>query len=66
MTANGYSCARCGDRIGVYEPLWVELGDGTLHSSSYLELGGYKSHEPWRLWHQGCLFPDAVSPLAEP
>ena len=29
----------CGDRIGVYEPIWLELADGALHRSSYLNLG---------------------------
>jgi hypothetical protein len=29
-------CAMCGDRIGVYEPLWLELTDGSLRRSSFL------------------------------
>ena len=26
----------CGDRIGVCEPLWLELTDGSLRRSSFL------------------------------
>ena len=54
-------CAECGDRIGVYEPLWLELADGTVLASSYLNLGGHGPHECSRLWHLGCLAPDRVT-----
>ena len=53
-------CALCGDRIGVYEPIWLELGDGTLHCSSYLNLSDYPGHDPSRFWHVDCLTPEAV------
>lgn len=59
-------CARCGDRIGVYEPLWLELADGTLHSTSYLNLAKYDLHQEPRLWHLGCLAPDAGPPASDP
>jgi hypothetical protein len=59
-------CARCGDRIGVYEPLWAELADGTLHSSSYLNLARCDLHHESRFWHLGCLAPDAVPPAVDP
>lgn len=29
-------CAMCGDRIGVYERLWLELTDASLRRSSFL------------------------------
>ena len=51
-------CAMCGDRIGVYEPLWLELVDGSLHRSCYLNLGDHPGHDPSRLWHLDCLSPD--------
>ena len=35
-------CALCGDRIGVYEPIWLELADGRLHRSSFLNLGDHQ------------------------
>jgi hypothetical protein len=58
-------CARCGERIGVYEPLWLERGDGSLCSSSYLNLDQHEWHERSRLWHHGCLAPDGLSPAVE-
>ena len=62
-------CTRCGDRIGVFEPLWVELSDGTIHSSSFLNLGQHLGNEECRrarFWHAGCLAPDAIPSPAEP
>jgi hypothetical protein len=58
------TCAHCGDRIGVYEPLWLELADGALHRSSYLNLGDYPELDRSRLWHLGCLIPRASDPSA--
>jgi hypothetical protein len=58
-------CARCGDRIGVYERLWLELADGTLRSSSFLNLAQHELHGRARLWHHSCLAPDGLSPEAE-
>jgi len=57
-------CARCRDRIGVHEPLWLELADGTLCSSSYLNLDRHEWHERSRLWHHGCLAPGGPLPEA--
>lgn len=51
-------CAMCCDRIGVYEPLRLELVDGSLHTSSYLNLGDHPGRDPSRLWHLDCLSPD--------
>jgi hypothetical protein len=61
-------CSHCGDRIGVYEPAWLELADGTLRSSSFLNLphdlpAGERAA---RLWHLGCLAPDAFPATARP
>ena len=56
-------CTRCRDRIGVFETLWVKLSDGTIHSSSFLNLGQHLRNEEHRLarfWHAGCLAPDAI------
>ena len=53
-------CVVCGDRIGVYEPIWLELADGGLHRSSYLNLGDYHGLDRSRLWHLECLIPTAI------
>ena len=58
-------CLGCGDRIGVYEPLWVELADGGLRSSSYLNLGSDEARERSRLWHLRCLTPDQANSAPE-
>ncbi len=46
-------CALCGDRIGVYEPIWHERLDGTRVRSGLMELGG--SPLDGRIFHSGCL-----------
>jgi hypothetical protein len=53
-------CAQCGDRIGVYEPIWLELADGSLHRSSFLNLGDYPGYDQSRLWHLDCLIPEVM------
>jgi hypothetical protein len=53
-------CAMCGDRIGVYEPIWLELPDGELRRTSYLNLGDHPEHEGARLWHFDCLIQAAI------
>jgi hypothetical protein len=54
-------CATCGDRVGVYEPIWLERADGTLVRSGLLEIGD----EPiaCRVFHSGCR---PVAPVASP
>jgi hypothetical protein len=50
-------CGICGDRIGVYEPIWVALDDGTLVVSALLNLDQQRTAiegDP-RLFHAGCL-----------
>jgi hypothetical protein len=51
------ACSRCGDQIGVYERFWLELADGTLQSSSYLNLHWdlLGAQTRLRLWHRDCL-----------
>jgi len=53
-------CLMCGDRIGVYEPIWLELPDGALRRSSYLNLGDHPGHDRSRLWHLECLIPRVI------
>ena len=53
-------CALCGDRVGVYEPIWLELADGSLHRSSFLNLGDFPGYDPARVWHLDCLVPEVM------
>jgi hypothetical protein len=55
-------CAHCGDRIGVYEPAWLEHNDGSIRTASFLNLDPEirQGQERARLWHLGCLPPDAI------
>jgi len=53
-------CACCGDRIGVYEPVWLERPDGTRVRSGLLELGDAPAQG--RRFHSECL---AGAPAAE-
>jgi hypothetical protein len=55
----------CGDRIGVYEPIWLELADGSVHRSSYLNLGDYPGYDRSRLWHLHCLIYPTIPPPEE-
>lgn len=53
------ACASCGDRIGVYEPFWLRRADGTLLSTTMLELSGEPGSESASgTFHLGCLAPD--------
>lgn len=47
------TCAHCGERIGVYEPIRLELADGSVGSSSYLNLAVAELRAR-RLWHPWC------------
>ena len=51
-------CDHCGERIGVYEPMRVEQPDGTVGSSSYLNMTGAELRVRPRLWHL-CCFAEA-------
>lgn len=46
-------CAACGDRIGVYEPIWLQKPDGSVVGSALLELES--PARDLRLFHSGCL-----------
>ena len=46
-------CAHCGDRIGVYEPIWLEYPDGTRVRSGLLELGDRATEG--HLYHSECV-----------
>ena len=48
-------CSACGDRIGVYEPVWLQLED-TVTASALLQIDRAGT-EP-RLFHLGCLTID--------
>ena len=49
-------CFACRERIGVYEPVWLQLEDGSHTVSALLQLD-WRRTEP-RLFHLGCLEPD--------
>jgi len=50
-------CAVCGDRVGIYETVFVEHPEGTM-CSSYLNLDPATRHAPWRFLHFGCAVPE--------
>jgi hypothetical protein len=56
-------CARCGERIGIYERLGVEQAGGKVRSSSYLNLVSDERDGGLCLWHWQCL---AAGSLGEP
>jgi hypothetical protein len=58
-------CGVCGDRIGVYEPIWLALDDGTLVTSALLNLDDHraKMHGDPHLFHVGCLDTDEAMPF---
>lgn len=60
-------CARCGDRIGVYERLWWQRADGTLTATSHRAVkDGRVQEEPGsRALHLACAGTAAGSPPAE-
>lgn len=52
-------CEACGDRIGVYERIWVRHPDGRLESSSLLALDAELDTPSAQLYHTGCLAPSS-------
>jgi hypothetical protein len=50
-------CSVCGDRIGVYEPIWLALDDGALVASALLNLDDHSAaiHGDPQLFHVGCV-----------
>ncbi len=54
-------CAMCGDRVGVYEPIWLESPDSTIHSTSLLALSGDgDTPNSCVYYHLGCLPTELV------
>ena len=49
-------CSACGDRIGVYEPVWLQLEDGSFTASALLRIDCARAQP--RLFHFGCLTGD--------
>ena len=56
------TCAHCGERIGVYEPLHMERPDGGVFRTSYLNLTSEELRARPRLWHLWCLPEAQVEP----
>ena len=52
-------CDRCGERIGIYEPLWWHLPDGSMLPSAFLpmSLSPYQLRLGSRFYHRNCLVP---------
>lgn len=59
-------CTGCGDRIGVYERLWLQLDDGATVASSYLNLPDHVTPGRARVWHLGCLTTEAIKSPGDP
>jgi hypothetical protein len=57
MPTSNPVCGVCGDRIGVYEPIWLALDDGTLVASALLNLDDHEAaiHGVPQLFHMGCV-----------
>jgi len=54
-------CGTCGERIGVYEPIWLKHADGTLTATSLLNLDEeLQSDSHQAFFHLGCLAPDQI------
>jgi hypothetical protein len=53
-------CERCSGRIGVYEPLWWQLADGSMVPSAFLpmSLSSYALRLGSRFYHRACLPPE--------
>jgi len=67
-TSSTQVCGVCGDRIGVYEPIWLALDDGTFVASALLNLDEHRSRingDP-RLFHADCIDPDEGIAITTP
>ena len=54
-------CAACGDRIGVFEPLWLQSSDGQIAGSTVIELNeSSRAEAPSALFHIGCITPHDI------
>ena len=56
-------CTHCAGIIGVYEPVWIQLTDGSLRESSLLNLAkdAPLGQSITRIWHAGCLAADTIA-----
>jgi len=53
-------CDRCGDVIGVYEPVWIEHDDGRITEGSLLGLDSDSRRKVRRTFHRDCVVPDQL------
>ncbi len=53
-------CDRCGDRIGVYEPIWWRMPDGSIVPSAFLPMRSSREfgRGSSRYFHAACLVPE--------
>jgi hypothetical protein len=51
-------CARCRDRLGIYEPIFVRHPDGRIDDTSFLNLPEPLRSELPPCFHRGCLLVD--------
>ena len=47
-------CSECHDRVGVYEPIWVLLADGSERRGSPLTLADELGSPGALVLHEGC------------
>lgn len=57
-------CARCGERIGAYEPLWLQRPDGRFLATGLTRITE-QVREGGRLFHRGCAAPTSESHVAD-
>ena len=63
MDPGAQTCATCGDRIGVYEPLWWRRPDGVDIASSLLRVRDEPAFGPDSvLLHRACRDAPAGKP----
>jgi hypothetical protein len=58
-------CTTCGDRIGIYEPVWLEEPNGALTRTGLLKIKqAYSEPHRLRLHHLNCRSPLRLVPEA--
>jgi hypothetical protein len=55
-------CARCGEVVGVHEPIWFDHRDGTIRCTSLLNVNATERRMARRVLHTGCIVPDYPPP----
>jgi len=50
-------CQRCAKRVARYELGWIEHADGSLTTSSVLDLDARARRDAARIWHAACFAP---------